>query len=700
MMFKISILVSVLMINAWSTSVHSSEILPKEFLPEYSYINRTHFYQDGDDSTLYASDTNFCDSLYISPFFTDNMILQRSRESVVFGYGTPNGTVKLSIMDNNNTYYQSYTTQIASSDLNSMRLGACTWSIILPAMPATVKKDEFFTIIIECTDGCNNWNPLNESITITNIQFGDIWVCSGQSNMWLPVQHTYSWYNTTINQTTENYNIRVLNLPQTMSLEAGDSQLYYNTGISWQQATYHNLSNIEFSAVCYYFGRHMIDYWRENGGDGDELNESGNENVSANVPIGLIDSTWGGTIIEAWMSIDDQNPCDWRICENYDGDWTIGIYSPFNPCNRSKETSTYDQPASIYNGMILPLTNITIKGILWYQGEQNGPNPGSWMNNQGYACLLPRLINNWRREWLTNNIATSANYFKQAGNDSYFDNFAALTIINDTDLLPFGIISLHSWCGEEASNCYPSRNYSDLQRKYNPTFYNLAWLRWAQLGSLGRLPNYIMKNTFTAMGYDLADTEAPGPPAQFMGPIHPRNKWTLAKRISLAAIAIAYKDEHIPYIGPVVSFCDVDYEHKQLSVTFDDQLLRNEKIITKHNYGFEIQTNASIGGWFDVNISNIVSDNELMLDLNIPHVLGYDKSTIAGYTKIIGLRYAWRDVPCCNVTNWSEYHEAGELSYCPEANCAVYTEGSDLPLVPFIYPIDAIKGQCNIPRLE
>ena len=227
--------------------------------------------------------------------------------------------------------------------------------------------------------------------------------------------------------------------------------------------------------------------------------------------MGLIHSAWGGTIIEAWMSLGDQYPCDYRNCENYVGTSTYGQYTA-TTCNASKTTDVNFQPASAYNGMILPLTNISIKGAVWYQGENNGANPGNWLKNQGYACMLPRLINNWRREWLENNLASSLNVLSTRIDARGLQNgmFASTE-------MPFGVVSLHPWCGEEAANCYPARNYSELSDRVKPTYYNLAWLRWAQVGSLGRAPNWIMQNTFVAMAYDLGDTGAPPPPKPYEG---------------------------------------------------------------------------------------------------------------------------------------------------------------------------------------
>ena len=77
--------------------------------------------------------------------------------------------------------------------------------------------------------------------------------------------------------------------------------------------------------------------------------------------------------------------------------------------------------------MITPVSNATIKGWLWYQGEQNGGNPGSYLNKSGYACLLPALDNAWRHAF-TEGSSTDPDF-------------------------PIGVVSLHGWCGEEEAEC-------------------------------------------------------------------------------------------------------------------------------------------------------------------------------------------------------------------------------------------------------
>ena len=157
------------------------------------------------------------------------------------------------------------------------------------------------------------------------------------------------------------------------------------------------------------------------------------------------------------------------------------------------------------------------------------------------------MIDNWRQTWYLN---SDNNGFMK--ND--YNNKHGRYDLNG-EILPFGVVSLHAWCGEEASQCFPVRNYSNSigpnAQKYNPTPQTLSWLRWAQVGSVGRVPNNVMPNSFVAQAYDLPDLGGanPGPPAQYEGGLHPRNKWTLTKRLALAGLAIAYKNSSISYTG-------------------------------------------------------------------------------------------------------------------------------------------------------
>lgn len=234
---------------------------------DYAWLNRTHYYQDGNDSQIKSNTVDACTSFYLSPLFTDDMILQREpSQAVIFGFGTPNGSVEVTLIESNNpSNTQTFTATItdgASKD-SSLGLGECSWHVILPAMPATLGNGSRYDFTFECVDNCKNWTS-NETIKISNVQFGDVWACTGQSNMMLGVDHTFSWYNYTINQTTMNYNIQVIKIKNVQSLVPLDSRSYFGNDLQWQQASYTNLTNLEFSAVCYYYARHIVDFWRAN----------------------------------------------------------------------------------------------------------------------------------------------------------------------------------------------------------------------------------------------------------------------------------------------------------------------------------------------------------------------------------------------------------------------------------------------------
>ena len=118
--------------------------------------------------------------------------------------------------------------------------------------------------------------------------------------------------------------------------------------------------------------------------------------------------------------------------------------------------------AQLYQGNVEPFVNLTVKGWLWYQGENNLQyDGGDSADGTGYACLLPRMIAQWRAVWSA--------------------------VPGTTDpLAPFGLVSLADGTDEAWG-------------------VNMAGLHWAQTASYGALPNPLMPNTFLASAYDLGD---------------------------------------------------------------------------------------------------------------------------------------------------------------------------------------------------
>jgi sialate O-acetylesterase len=220
-----------------------------------------------------------------------------------------------------------------------------------------------------------------------NVWVGDVWVCSGQSNMWWPVA-TRPRSKELIG--TENPSIRLFTVSQRKSeVPRRDVEG------EWQACGPESL--VGFSAVAYYFGREL--------------------QATQKIPVGLIHSSFGGSGIEAWIStaafakapeladVRESNAeaarraAQSRIrlqpeIDRYEAAVTRakrdGTSPPKPPRGMIARPSTHGQ---LYNGMLAPLQLLGIRGVLWYQGEANTHRAGD------YQSLLTTLIRSWRLEW-------------------------------------------------------------------------------------------------------------------------------------------------------------------------------------------------------------------------------------------------------------------------------------------------------------
>ena len=191
---------------------------------------------------------------------------------------------------------------------------------------------------------------------LKNIIFGDIWICSGQSNMVWPM---YAIYNATeeIADSASYTNIRMYQANLRTSPNEEDDLIGGGWG-GWH--TPDEASKLRtFSAVCFFFARHMTD---KLGGDKKKV-------------FGLIQSAWGGTKIEAWSSQDALNRCN--------------IIPNIEEGNQTKNSNSY-----LWNAMMHPFLRHNIYGALWYQGESNN----QW-NTELYNCTFPTMIRDWRSKW-------------------------------------------------------------------------------------------------------------------------------------------------------------------------------------------------------------------------------------------------------------------------------------------------------------
>lgn len=223
--------------------------------------------------------------------------------------------------------------------------------------------------------------------------------------------------------------------------------------IPWSVPSARAVAN--FSAVCWLFGRHLYE--------------------TLGYPIGLVESCWGGTPVEAWSSLKALKQC---------GLEKNGTEVPF------KKNSV------LWNSMIHPFLQMTLKGAIWYQGEAN-----AGYHKDKYNCSFPAMINDWR------------NAFHQAtGGQTAID-------------FPFGFVQLSTFEKGPVNNGFPE-------------------IRWHQTADTGFVPNKRMHRTFMAVALDLPDEKSP------YGTIHPRDKQDVAERLSLGARAVAYNEKNVSFQGP------------------------------------------------------------------------------------------------------------------------------------------------------
>lgn len=203
-----------------------------------------------------------------------------------------------------------------------------------------------------------------EMIMLQDVVVGDVYLCSGQSNMELSVGASFDYETGASQADHAGDNIRVFWVDK----HAEDDEPIFDVKDvkkPWTAAsresivgTAHDDFDGQFSATCWYFGYNT---WL-------------NVLVDDDIPVGLIASHWGGTNIEAWMS-----PAALADC----ADNVVAYGDP----------APNDHPSSLYNGMIAPLIDTAIKGAIWYQGETN---VGA---SDFYSCALPAMILDWRAKF-------------------------------------------------------------------------------------------------------------------------------------------------------------------------------------------------------------------------------------------------------------------------------------------------------------
>jgi sialate O-acetylesterase len=374
------------------------------------------------------------------------MVLQRDKPIHIWGWSDPGEKVSVTL--------HGISRAVAGDSLGN-------WSLFLPPESSGGP----YQIIVS---GSNK-------IVLDDVLIGDVWFASGQSNMEFPLK---GWPGAPLKDSAQEIahagqpQIRLLHIPQ----KAADFPLF-NSAASWTVCSPETAAN--FSAVAYFFGRELA--------------------ARERVPIGLIDATWGGTVAEAWTSLEaisadaglmpvfatrahmmeTQGEMAAILAKERREDQAAKQAGQPAPKHTWHPDPASWAPAALFNGMVAPETAYTIKGAIWYQGESNSKLAFAPM----YARLFPALIADWRAQWREGNF-------------------------------PFLFVQISSFTSDPTE----------------------AWaiIREAQRRSLS------VENTAMAVTIDIGDPDN----------VHPPDKQTVGARLALAARALAY-GESVEYSGPL-----------------------------------------------------------------------------------------------------------------------------------------------------
>jgi sialate O-acetylesterase len=464
--------------------------------------------------------------------FGEHMVVQRDMPVSVWGWADPGEKVTVSLGDQ---------TKTATADQ------AGKWSLKLDAMksggPMVMK-----------VQGKN-------TIELGDVLVGEVWLASGQSNMQMSVAGSKDFEKE--KEAANQPGIRMFTVERTPA-----ETPQQDVKGSWVVCSPETVGG--FSAVAYFFGRVL--------------------HRELDTPVGLIHSSWGGTPVEAWTSLDVQKALPelktflegWQNqIESYDpvkarqqyeaalARWekaaekakAAGQQPPRKPSPPSDQRLSPHRPANLYNGMIVGLAPYTIRGAIWYQGESNAGRAAT------YGLQLSSMIKNWRDIW---------------GEGDF----------------PFAWVQLANF----------------MKPQEQPSEGGWAWVREQMTNTL-KVPN-----TGQAVIIDIGEADN----------IHPKNKQEVGKRLALWALATVY-GEDITYSGPLYKSMERDGSKIVLSFDHVDGGLVAEGGELK---GFAIAGPDKQFVWADAKIDGdkvVVSSPEV-------------KEPAA-------VRYGWANNPPCNLYN-------------------------------------------------
>lgn len=309
-------------------------------------------------NAVYNAVTGDYGGLQLAPVFTDNMVIQQLKPIRFFGTANANTEIKIT--------FNGLTRKTTTANNGK-------WMVEFPPQKASYKK-YIATVENEQT-----------SIWLKNILVGEVWICSGQSNMAFELKDATT-AQSDLSDAANPY-LRFFDMKEiaaTNSVAWNDSilndinKLNYYKPAHWTQSD--SISTRSFSAVGYYFGKML--------------------QQKLNVPVGLIHNAIGGSPTEAWIDRKtmEKDPLlvnffsDWNKSDFIDG-WvrergSLNIKNVANPLQQHPY-----KPSYLFESGMKPFVNFPIAGAIWYQGESNANNV------ELHEKLFPKMVNSWREAW-------------------------------------------------------------------------------------------------------------------------------------------------------------------------------------------------------------------------------------------------------------------------------------------------------------
>lgn len=292
-------------------------------------------------------------SITLPSYYASGMVLQQKSVFQLKGKSTPNANMMFSASWDKVKIYT-----------NADSEGNFSFKVTVPE--ASTKT---YALHIYELKKKGNRDVVIASRNITQVYAGEVWFCSGQSNMQMPVQGSWGLMNN-YQEEIKNANYPMIKLLSVAASgknnhPADDTDLRSN----WVACSPSTIP--DFSALAYCFGRELY--------------------KNLNIPIGLIQCAYGGSNAEAWVSLETARtiPALKTQLDKY-------AQYDFHRDSVSKYLgmkNEFQVPTLLYNTMVHPMINFPIRGVIWYQGEAN-----AWGSSY-YTALMDSLISSWRKDW-------------------------------------------------------------------------------------------------------------------------------------------------------------------------------------------------------------------------------------------------------------------------------------------------------------